>query len=116
MTQATATPNGTPSTDPRTSRIRQTPIDHVLERLSVKEVPSKDLFDAYLHHKWRLNHTRRSMDSSFGSIMGFLEFYGGSGKSDIRQIERADLEAFIEHEQDRGMRITDLAPKYRSGC
>jgi integrase/recombinase XerD len=114
MTQATATPHGIGSNQLRAGRLRQTPIDHVLERLSAKEVPSKDLFEAYLHHKWRLNHTGRSMNSSFGSIIGFLEFYAGSGKSDIRQIERADLEAFIEHEQDRGMRITTV--KLRVGC
>jgi hypothetical protein len=28
---------------------------------------------------------------------------GTSGKKDIQEIERVDLEAFIEHEQDRGM-------------
>jgi integrase/recombinase XerD len=114
MTQATATPNGTRSTHQCIDRPAQTPIDHVLERLSGKELPSRDLFEAYLHHKWRLNHTGRSMSSSFGSIMLFLQFYAVSGKSDIRQIERADLEAFIEHEQDRGIRITTV--KTRLSC
>jgi len=38
----------------------------------------------------------------------FLEFCGKSGKSAIEQIERVDLEGFIEHEQDRGLRISTV--------
>jgi integrase/recombinase XerC/integrase/recombinase XerD len=40
--------------------------------------------------------------------MFFLDFYGKSGKSDIQKIERVDLEGFIEHEQDRGLRISTV--------
>ena len=40
--------------------------------------------------------------------MLFLDFYGKSGKRDIEEIERVDLEAFIEHEQDRGLRISTV--------
>jgi site-specific recombinase XerD len=39
--------------------------------------------------------------------MLFLSFYGRS-KRDLKDLERADLEAFIEHEQDRGMHITTV--------
>ena len=34
--------------------------------------------------------------------------YGKSGKREIEAIERIDLEAFIEHEQDRGLRISTV--------
>jgi site-specific recombinase XerD len=40
--------------------------------------------------------------------MLFLGFYGKSGKREIEKIERADLEGFIEHEQDRGLRISTV--------
>ena len=40
--------------------------------------------------------------------MLFLGFYGNSGKREIEEIERVDLEAFIEHEQDRGMHISTV--------
>ncbi len=40
--------------------------------------------------------------------MLLLDFYGKSGKSEIEKIERGDLEAFIEHEQDRGIRISTV--------
>ena len=40
--------------------------------------------------------------------MLFLDFYGRSGKHDLKDLERADLEAFIEHEQDRGLKISTV--------
>jgi integrase/recombinase XerC/integrase/recombinase XerD len=40
--------------------------------------------------------------------MLFLDFCGKSGKRDLQEIERADLEAFIESEQDRGLRISTV--------
>ncbi len=86
----------------------QTPIDHILQRLSRKELPAKEHFERYMRHKWRLNHKPRTLASSFTSVMLFLDFYGKSGKREIERIERVDLEGFIEQEQDRGLRISTV--------
>jgi site-specific recombinase XerD len=72
------------------------------------ELPAKEHFERYMRHKWRLNHKPRTLQSSFTSVMLFLGFCGKSGKRDIEEIERIDLEAFIEHEQDRGIRISTV--------
>ena len=53
----------------------QTPINHILERLSPLELPAKEQFANYLRHKSRLNHKRRTLDSSFTSTRLFLDFY-----------------------------------------
>ena len=52
----------------------QTPIEHILERLFPLELPAKEQFERYLRHKSRLNHKRSTLDSSFTSIMLFLDF------------------------------------------
>jgi site-specific recombinase XerD len=88
--------------------LAQTPIDHILQRLSRIEVPAKEHFERYMRHKWRMNHKPRTLASSFTSVMLFLDFYGKSGKSTIEEIERVDLETFIEHEQDRGLCISTV--------
>jgi len=85
-----------------------TPIDRILQKLSCMELPAKENFECYLRHKWRLNHKPRTLASSFTSVMLFLDFYGKSGKRDLREMERVDLEAFIEQEQDRGLRISTV--------
>src|SRR5512135_189638 len=87
---------------------QQTPIDHILQKLSGIELPAKEHFERYLRHKCRINHKPRTLASSFTSIMFFLDFYGKSGKREIEKTERVDLEGFIEHEQDRGLRISTV--------
>ena len=89
-------------------------IDRIIERLSALEVPEKEYFENYMRHKWRVNHKARTIDSSFTSVMYFLDFYGKSGKSSLKDIERSDLEAFIEHEQDRGMNISTVRTRMAS--
>jgi integrase/recombinase XerC/integrase/recombinase XerD len=72
------------------------------------ELPAKEHLERYMRHKWRLNHKRSTLSGSFNSARLFLDFYAKSGKSEIEKVERTDLEAFIEHEQDRGLRISTV--------
>ena len=90
------------------------PIESILQKLSCMELPAKEHFERYMRHKWRLNHKPRTLASSFTAVRLFLDVYGKSGKSDIEKIERVDLEGFIEHEQDRGLRISTV--KTRLAC
>lgn len=83
-------------------------IDHLLQKLSRLELPAKAYFERYLRHKWRMNHKPKTLQSSFTSVRLFLARYGASGKRDLGEIERVDLEAFIEQEQDRGIRISTV--------
>jgi integrase/recombinase XerD len=92
----------------REQLLSPTPIDRILKKLSCMELPAKEHFECYMRHKWRLNHKPRTLASSFTSVMLFLSFYGKLGKREIEKIERVDLEAFIEHEQDRGLRISTV--------
>jgi integrase/recombinase XerD len=88
-------------------RYPQTAIDAVLERLTPLDVPGKSHLENYLRHKWRLNHKPRTLSSAFTSLMLFFTFYQKSGKR-LEEIERSDIEAFLEHEQDRGMNISTV--------
>jgi integrase/recombinase XerD len=89
-------------------------IDHLLAKLSMLDLPAKEHFESYLRYKVRSNHKAKTIESSFTSIRLFLTFYGTSGKKDLEDLQRSDLEAFIEHEQDRGMHITTV--KTRTAC
>lgn len=111
MTQLEPIPNESVQSGSEVLReqpLSPTPIDRILQKLSCMELPAKEHFEGYMRHKWRMNHKPRTLTSSFTSVMLFLDFYGNSGKSDIQEIERVDLEGFIEHEQDRGLRISTV--------
>jgi integrase/recombinase XerD len=114
MIQVQPTTNESVKTESAVSRqqpLAQTPIDRILQKLSCIELPAKEHFERYLRHKWRLNHKPSTLQGSFASVRLFLEFYGKSGKRTLEEIERADLEAFIEHVQDRGLRISTVRTK-----
>jgi site-specific recombinase XerD len=98
----------TVSEEPHEQPLSATPIDHILQKLSCMELPAKEHFERYMRYKWRLNHKPRTLASSFTSVMLFLDFYGRSGKREIEEIERVNLEGFIEHEQDRGLHISTV--------
>jgi site-specific recombinase XerD len=92
----------------REEPLLQSPIDPILQKLSRMELPAKEHFERYLRHKVRLNHKPRTLAGSFTSVRLFLDFCGKSGKREIKEIERVDLEGFVEHEQDRGLRISTV--------
>ena len=113
MTQARPTLNKSSSSSLE-AVVEHTFIGRVLRRLSRVDLPAKEHFENYLRHKWRANHKPKTIDSSFTSVMFFLDFYGKSGKTEIGEITRSDLEAFIEHEQDRGMHISTVRTRMAS--
>jgi integrase/recombinase XerD len=91
--------------------VPQPAIDGILKRLSRVELPGKEHLEDYMRHKWRLNHKPATFLSSFGSIASFLTFYQTSGRGRLEEVVREDLEAFVEHEQDRGLKITTVKTK-----
>jgi integrase/recombinase XerD len=111
MTQVQRATNdsvGSKSVVPQGQHLAQTLIDQIVQKLSRLELPAKEHFERYMRHKWRLNHKPRTLQSSFTSVRLFLDFYAKSGKGDLAEMERADLEVFIEQEQDRGLRISTV--------
>ena len=86
--------------------IADTPIDRILRKIMKIDLPTKEHIESYMRHKWRMNHKRSTLKSSFHAVSSFLTFYAGLGKKQLKDIVSDDLEAFIEHEQDRGLKVT----------
>jgi len=110
MTQAHVVFTGPHDKEERANGQHRTPtlINHMLSKLSLLDLPAKEHFENYLRSKVRANHRRSTIEGSFTSVLLFLTFYGSLGKTDLKDLHRSDLEAFIEHEQDRGMHITTV--------
>jgi len=90
------------------------PIDRILQKISKMELPEREHFESYMRHKWRMNHKPSTLLNSFHAVSSFLTFYSGLGKSQLRDIMRDDVEAFIEHEQDRGLKVTTARTRLNS--
>jgi integrase/recombinase XerD len=80
----------------------------LLRRLNGVEVPEKDRLDAYLRHVTRRNRRPKTLHSLYTSIVFFLGAIKDNGKTRLEDITKGDVEAFIEREQDRGIKITTI--------
>jgi integrase/recombinase XerD len=79
-------------------------LDDAFEKLEQKQIPGKEYVKEYLKDQYRRNCKPNTLRSTFTNLDIFLSFVEASGKSHLEEITREDLFAFIEHEQDRGMK------------
>lgn len=89
-------------------------IERILKKIFILDLPGKEHFESYMRHKWRMNLKPSTLKGSFVAISSFLIFYAGLGKNHIDEIASNDLEAFIEHEQDRGLKVTTVRTRLKS--
>jgi integrase/recombinase XerD len=80
----------------------------ILRQLSRVDLPGKEHVEGYLRHMARSNRRPRTMFSRWGTILIFLGLLKANGKNSLEEVTRRDVEAFIEHEQDRGIKITTI--------
>ena len=83
-------------------------LGRILKRLVRMDLPGKDQVEAYLRHLTHGNRRPRTLYSRFGAIILFLGLIRESGRISLEAITRRDVEAFIEREQDRGIKITTI--------
>lgn len=89
-------------------RQNRNPTKETFEKLSLKlremDLPGIEFAEKYLYHLYSRNRRPNTLELNCTSIRFFLEFLNTKGIDCIEAISRKDVEAFIEHEQDRGMK------------
>ena len=80
----------------------------LLRRLNGVDVPEKERLEAFLRHATRRNRRPKTLHSLYTSIVFFLGAIKDNGKTRLEDITKGDVEAFIEREQDRGIKITTI--------
>jgi len=80
----------------------------ILKRLSRTYLPGKEHVAAYLRHLTRRNRSAKTLYNVWTAILLFLGMVKNNGKSSLRDITKGDVEAFVEREQDRGLKITTI--------
>jgi integrase/recombinase XerD len=96
------------------AEINRKTLDVLIDKLSQKDIVGLDHAKAYLRHKYRQNCKANTLKNDFTTITLFLSYLKRCGKSQLDQISRADLEAFVEHEQDRGLKIVSVSNRLGS--
>ena len=89
-------------------RRTRNPAKEVFEKLSLKlkgqELPGIEFAEQYLSHLYSRNRRANTLELNYTSISFFLKFLEIQGVTHLEGVNRKHLEAFIEHEQDRGLK------------
>jgi site-specific recombinase XerD len=93
--------------------LAESKLDLILQKISKLELPGAEHWESYMKHKWRMNHKSSTLKGSFHAVRSFLTFYVSSGKNHLQEIVNDDLEAFVEHEQDRGLKVTTVRTRLK---
>jgi len=84
--------------------VRRRTLGHILDRISKSDFPGKQQLEQYMRHKYRRNCRANTLRLADTSLTQFLTFYRSAGKHHLEQMTREDIEGFVEHEQDRGLK------------
>ena len=84
--------------------VRRQALDRIIQRVMCHQIPGQDHVLSYLHHLYRRNCRPRTICTTATSLVFFLLFAKQRGTEYLELIVRQDLEAFVEHEQDRALK------------
>jgi hypothetical protein len=93
---------------------RRRGLTDALTKLSEKDIPGKDLIERYLRDQYRRLCSPSTLRNSLTAIDQFVSFLKAGGKSQLEEITRDDLGAWIEHEQDRGIKPSTVKMRLRN--
>jgi len=83
-------------------------LEVLLAKLSKADLPGVEQLKEYLAHQYRRNFRPCTLRNTCIGVRQFLRFLQAAGRSQLSELTREDLEGFVEHEQDRGLKIASV--------
>ena len=93
-----------PQTPSQQISVRLGLLKRILSNIYASDFASKEYFAQYMRHKYRRNCRPNTLRQAACSLTQFLAFYHDNGKQHLQQMSQEDIEAFIERQQDRGLK------------
>lgn len=83
-------------------------LNHLISKLSSLDIVGQKHLEEYLRYQYRRNFQANTIRASYSSLSCFMKFLKGIGRRGIEDITKNDLEAFVEQEQDNGLKISSV--------
>jgi site-specific recombinase XerD len=83
---------------------KQRLLSRILRKLEEQGLPGTPYGRQYFENLYRRNVSVHTLKSAFATIHGFLSFLQKHGKPHLSSLTQEDLEAFVESQQDRGLK------------
>ena len=87
---------------------RRRALNVAVDRLEASCLPGFEYVISYLYDKYRRNHSVSSLSQTGQTLRVFLSFFRTLRRTDITEIRRSDIAAYVEHEQERGLKINSV--------
>jgi integrase/recombinase XerD len=87
-------------------------LDRWTDRIKASGLPGSDIVADYLHEKYIKNLSFHTIDHSGGTILSFLRFLDNQ-RSSIFTLTGRDISAFVEYEQDKGLKVVSIISHLR---
>lgn len=86
---------------------RRRVLDRWTKRITASGLPGYQFVTEYLHGKYIKNLSFHTIDHAGGVILAFM-IYLNKERSSILTLTRSDISAFVEYEQDRGLKVISI--------
>ena len=83
----------------------------LIEKFSKQHLIGKTHVETYLRSQYIRNCRPNTFSNLYGALIPFFKYLRGIGKDNLEDIRKQDIEAFIEHEQDRGLKMSTVKAK-----
>jgi len=87
---------------------RRRVLNRAVDKLEKSALPGYEYVIAHLYDKYRRNLTISTIGQTGLTLHVFLSFLNTERKSGIEDINRKDIAAYVEHEQERGLKINSV--------
>ncbi|MBU1985756.1 MAG: phage integrase SAM-like domain-containing protein, partial [Proteobacteria bacterium] len=87
---------------------RRRVLNRAVDKLESSSLPGYEYVIAHLYDKYRRNLTISTLGQTAQTLSGFLTFLQGLGRSGIEEISRKAIADYIDHEQERGLKINSV--------
>ena len=77
-------------------------------KLRALDLPGTEFAQTYLLHLYRRNRRPNTLELNYTSLKLFLEYLKTVGITHLEGVARSNLEGFVEHEQDRGLKPVSI--------
>jgi integrase/recombinase XerD len=92
---------------------KQRLLSRILRKLGEEALPSAPYVEQYFQNLHRRNVSVHTLKSAFTTIQSFQAFLQNCGKLNLFSLTQEDLEAFVESQQDRGLKPLSVKSNLR---
>jgi integrase/recombinase XerD len=83
-------------------------LELAVKKLALMGFKGKEYVEEYVRCQHRSGCSPSTIMNSQQGLEAFIVYLQGTGKSDLEEIDRKDIEGFVEHEQDRGLKLSTV--------